>query len=172
MTNVPQKVPFRFPLSRSPRSISGETLLDLDSVPERLQNDASLSIRSRSDASASPRFEPTNNIGASPVSPLYPETGQPELRAETSPRKQPVGHTRSKSRSHSSTSSSHIPLHAHPQIDPKYVLPMEKRQRMNILVVEDNKINQQIALKLIKKVSYCPPLMRWFCSSQTKKQRS
>ncbi|KAK6536243.1 hypothetical protein TWF281_000486 [Arthrobotrys megalospora] len=157
-TTATVRVPFRYPLSRSPRSSAGEGLQlpDLDSVPERLQNDTSLSIRSLSDTSVSPRLNPlvNNDVVTPPVSPLLRETSRPQTRADPVARGTSLSEPYFRSRSRSTASSISIPPHLHSILDPKLILPVERRIKLHILIVEDNLINQQIATKLVQKLGF------------------
>ncbi|KAK6357341.1 hypothetical protein TWF718_001654 [Orbilia javanica] len=157
-TTATVKIPFRYPFSRSPRSSTGEGshLPDLDSVPERLQNDTSLSIRSMSEASASPRLNPLGNgdLATPPVSPLLRETSRPETRSDPAARGAALSEPYFRSRSRSTTSSISIPAYLTSTLDPKLILPIERRIKLHILIVEDNLINQQIATKLVKKLGF------------------
>ncbi|KAF3313050.1 hypothetical protein TWF173_006430 [Orbilia oligospora] len=157
-TTATVKIPFRYPFARSPRSSAGEGLQlpDLDSVPERLQNDTSLSVRSVSEASASPSLNPLGNgdLVTPPVSPLLRETSRPETRSDPAVRGSSLSEPYFRSRSRSTTSSISIPPYLHSTLDPKIILPMERRIKLHILIVEDNLINQQIATKLVKKLGF------------------
>ncbi|KAK6537997.1 hypothetical protein TWF694_010890 [Orbilia ellipsospora] len=153
-TTATVKIPFRLPFPRSPRSTNGEILPDLDSVPERLQNDMSVSLRSVSDSSTSPRINPTGDPVTPPISPLLRETSRPKTRKDPFAPDQSLYDATLRSRSRSATSSISIPLHLNSTMDPKIILPMEKRHKLHILIVEDNKINQQIATKLVKKLGF------------------
>ncbi|KAF3926429.1 hypothetical protein AA313_de0205756 [Arthrobotrys entomopaga] len=153
-TTATVKIPFRLPFPRSPRSTTEEILPDLDSVPERLQNDASVSLRSMSESSTSPRINPTGDPVTPPISPLLRETSRPETRNDPLAPDQFLYDATLRNRSRSATSSISIPLHLNSTMDPKVILPMEKRRELHILIVEDNKINQQIATKLVKKLGF------------------
>ncbi|KAK6363015.1 hypothetical protein TWF730_000464 [Orbilia blumenaviensis] len=157
-TTATVKIPFRIPFTRSPRSSADEGLQlpDLDSVPERLQNDTSLSVQSVSEASASPRLNPlgSGDPVTPPVSPLLRETSRPETRSEPAARGASLSEPYFRSRSRSTASSISIPPYLHTALDPKLILPMERRTKLHILIVEDNLINQQIAIKLVKKLGF------------------
>ncbi|KAF3157116.1 hypothetical protein TWF569_004021 [Orbilia oligospora] len=157
-TTATVKIPFRYPFARSPRSSAGEGLQlpDLDSVPERLQNDTSLSVRSVSEASASPSLNPLGNgdLVTPPISPLLRETSRPETRSDPAVRGSSLSEPYFRSRSRSTASSISIPPYLHSTLDPKLILPMERRIKLHILIVEDNLINQQIATKLVKKLGF------------------
>ncbi|EPS40794.1 hypothetical protein H072_5334 [Dactylellina haptotyla CBS 200.50] len=154
-TTATFKIPFRTPISRSPRSSNEGVLLDLDSVPERLQNDASVSLRSVSESSTSPKIQATGGDPVTPpVSPLLRETSRPETRAEPSNRGQSLSKSAFRSRSRSAASSISIPPYLQSTMDPKVILPMEKRHKLHVLIVEDNQINQQIATKLVQKLGF------------------
>ncbi|EWC44585.1 hypothetical protein DRE_06666 [Drechslerella stenobrocha 248] len=152
-TTATVKIPFRYPFSRHPSSSSpGEIFSDLESVPERLQNDTSISIRSVSESSLSPTLNASGDPVTPPVSPPLRGTSRSETRSDHS-RSQSLSDAQFHSRSRSASSIS-IPPYLHPTADPKFVLPMDKRAKMHVLIVEDNPINQQIATKLVRKLGF------------------
>lgn len=157
-TTATVKIPFRYPLSRSPRSSTGEGLQlpDLDSVPKRLQNDTSLSILSVSEASSSPGLNPLGNddLVTPPVSPLLRETSRPETRSDPAVRGSSLSEPYFRNQSRSTSSSISIPQYPHSTLDPKLILPMERRIKLHVLIMEGNRINQRIATKLVKRLGF------------------
>ncbi|KAK6344195.1 hypothetical protein TWF696_007836 [Orbilia brochopaga] len=146
------KIPFRLPLARSS---PGEAMLDFDTLPERLQQDSSISRRSMSESSTSPKLDPQRDAFTPPVSPLHRDMStQSGTRTEHS-RGLSLSEANPRDSSWSAASSSvSLPMYLQPAADPKFVLPMEKRQKIHILIVEDNQINQQIATKLVRKLGF------------------
>ncbi|KAF2132795.1 putative histidine kinase HHK6p [Dothidotthia symphoricarpi CBS 119687] len=105
---------FWIPFSRVPYQGDGSPLVDLASIPDRLQSDVSVSCGS-------------SEIHTPPVTPKHID-----------------GHSRVQS----------FPMF-NPKI-PDHVMKLSENERreIHILVVEDNHINQQIALKTIKKLHF------------------
>ncbi|KAF3922731.1 hypothetical protein ABW21_db0207167 [Orbilia brochopaga] len=89
-----------------------------------------------------------------PISPLLRDTSRSETRTDHS-RNLSLTDVPFRDRSRSAASSSvSLPMHMLPASDPKFILPMEKRAKIHILIVEDNMINQQIATKLVRKLGF------------------
>lgn len=105
---------FWIPFSRAPYQEDGSPLVDLASIPDRLQSDVSVSCGSSEDHTP----------------PLTPKLSNGQSRLSSFPAINP-----------------HIPDHL-------MSLSENDRQKVHILVVEDNHINQQIALKTIKKLHF------------------
>jgi len=105
---------FWIPFSRAPSQDDGSPLVDLGSIPDRLQSDVSVSC------SSSEAHTP----------PLTPKLQDSDSRVQSL-----------------SSVRTHIPDHL-------MNLSETERQKVHILVVEDNQINQQIALKTIKKLHF------------------
>ncbi|KAL1603765.1 hypothetical protein SLS60_005355 [Paraconiothyrium brasiliense] len=110
---------FWIPFSKAPYQDDGSPLIDLSSIPDRLQSDVSVSCGSSEDRTP-------------------PQT--PKLRN---------GSIKTHGRGDSTPSvlSSSIPDHL-------ITLPEIERKKVQVLVVEDNHINQQIALKTIRKLHF------------------
>ncbi|KAJ6259833.1 Hybrid signal transduction histidine kinase J [Drechslerella dactyloides] len=154
-TKATVRIPFRYPFARSPKSSSGGTLPDFNSVPERLQQDSSVSLRSLSDTSStSPKINAEGDAITPPVSPLLRETSRSDERTDSTSRGLSLSDAHFRSRSRSAASSVSIPPYLNPGTDPKFILPIEKRQLIHVLIVEDNQINQQIATKLVRKLGF------------------
>ncbi|KAF2030019.1 hypothetical protein EK21DRAFT_66550 [Setomelanomma holmii] len=105
---------FWIPFSRAPYQDDGSPLVDIASIPDRLQSDVSVSCGSSEDHT--PPLTPKHSNGIS--------------KSNTFP---PV--------------QSKLP-------DNLLSLSESERRKVHILVVEDNHINQQIALKTIKKLHF------------------
>jgi two-component sensor histidine kinase len=106
---------FWLPFKKVQGQADGDALIDLSSIPDRLQSEVSVSWNS--DAEKTP--------------PTTPPVG---FRSEPPSRSELVGHSR---------------------IPEEYLnLAPEVRARIHCLVVEDNPVNQQIALKTIKKLGF------------------
>lgn len=105
---------FWIPFSKAPSQDSGSPLVNLESIPDRLQSDVSVSCGS--------------SEGHTP--PLTPLISNGHSRIQSYPLLNP-----------------HIPDHL-------MALSETERRNIHILVVEDNHINQQIALKTIKKLHF------------------
>ncbi|KAF1912413.1 hypothetical protein BDU57DRAFT_458502 [Ampelomyces quisqualis] len=105
---------FWIPFSRAPSQDDGSPLVDLGSIPDRLQSDVSVSCGS----------------SEAQTPPLTPKLLDGDTRVQSL-----------------SSVKAHIPDHL-------MNLSETERQRVHILVVEDNQINQQIALKTIKKLHF------------------
>ncbi|KAJ4296273.1 hypothetical protein N0V90_006318 [Kalmusia sp. IMI 367209] len=110
---------FWIPFSKAPYQDHNSPLVDLSSIPDRLQSDMSVSCGSSEDLSP----------------PLTPKLHN--------------GHTKMHGRGESLSSAinSSIPDHL-------ISLSEIEREKIHVLVVEDNHINQQIALKTIKKLHF------------------
>ncbi|KAL1614783.1 hypothetical protein SLS56_012015 [Neofusicoccum ribis] len=106
------KASFWIPFNRAQYQDEGSPLIDLASIPDRLQSDVSVSCGSSED------------YGTPPLTPIAPNSG-----------KSPLRHGRAQS---------------------IVSLPGNEWERkdVNVLVVEDNQVNQQIALKTIKKQGF------------------
>ncbi|KAF1968989.1 putative histidine kinase HHK6p [Bimuria novae-zelandiae CBS 107.79] len=109
---------FWIPFSKAPSLDDGSPLIDLSSIPDRLQSDVSVSCGSSED----------------PTPPLTPKLPNGS-----------TGHGRGDPLS--SAMNSNLPEHL-------ISLPENERQKIQVLIVEDNHINQQIALKTIKKLRF------------------
>jgi hypothetical protein len=107
---------FWIPFSRAPYSEGGSPLVDLASIPDRLQSDLSVSCGSSEDHTP-------------PTTPKLSH-GQPAGKLQAF-----------------SLVNPNIPDHL-------MSLSEKERQDFHILVVEDNHINQQIALKTIRKLGF------------------
>ncbi|KAF1835414.1 putative histidine kinase HHK6p [Decorospora gaudefroyi] len=105
---------FRIPFRRAPLQEGGSPLVELESIPDRLQSDMSVSCGS--------------SEGHTP--PLTPQVSN--------------GHSRLPS----------FPLMRAVVPDNLMNLSESERKQVHILVVEDNHINQQIALKTIRKLHF------------------
>jgi CheY-like chemotaxis protein len=105
---------FNIPFNKVGGSDTGSPLVDLSTIPDRLQSEISVSYSS-ADGDRSPPMTPGSN-------------GQRVFSGRPS-------------------SASGIP-------DDLIAIPPEDRKKIHILVVEDNQINQQIALKTIKKLGF------------------
>ncbi|PSN63467.1 hypothetical protein BS50DRAFT_679732 [Corynespora cassiicola Philippines] len=115
---------FWIPFNKAPYQDDGSPLIDLASIPDRLQSDVSVSCGSSEDLHATPPLTPKFNGSM----------GKLHWRGDS----QQLGGT---------------PLA--PNI-PDHLMSLSESERPNIhiLVVEDNPINQQIALKTIKKLGF------------------
>ncbi|KAJ4345717.1 uncharacterized protein N0V89_011852 [Didymosphaeria variabile] len=110
---------FWIPFSKAPYQDDGSPLIDLSSIPDRLQSDVSVSCGSSEDLTP-------------PQTPkLHNGSIKTHGRGESTP----------------SVLSSSIPDHL-------ITLPESERKKVQVLVVEDNHINQQIALKTIRKLHF------------------
>ncbi|KAF2754205.1 hypothetical protein EJ05DRAFT_494574 [Pseudovirgaria hyperparasitica] len=127
---VGTKTTFSIPFSKGQYSNEGSPIIALGSIPDRLQSDVSVSCGSSEDLT--PPSTPTvgNGVASS------------HLNRATSARR-----------------TSH--QHNSGPVTARGVLPNdllnltdEERQKIEILVVEDNPINQQIALKTIRKLHF------------------
>lgn len=118
---------FWIPFKKADGMSHGSPLVDLGSIPSRLQSELSISVGSdeRNTPPQTPTtFGPSGNAGTpGSLTPVTP------------------GRTRG------TTTSTQIPDHI-------MALPESERKEIHILVVEDNQINQQIALKTIKKLNF------------------
>ncbi|KAL0257442.1 hypothetical protein SLS55_008255 [Diplodia seriata] len=103
---------FSIPFNKAQYQDEGSPLIDLASIPDRLQSDISVSCGSSED------------YGTPPLTPVVPNSG-----------KSPLRHGRAQS---------------------IVSLPGNETERKNVhvLVVEDNQVNQQIALKTIRKQGF------------------
>ncbi|TKA67636.1 hypothetical protein B0A49_07737 [Cryomyces minteri] len=118
---VGTKATFWVPFNKAQYQSEESPLIDLASIPDRLQSDVSVSCGSSDD------------LGGTP-----PRT----------PHRQSVRSSHQRGNSHSSEV-------INPMIrDQLMNLSEEERKSTNILVVEDNPINQQIALKTIRKFNF------------------
>lgn len=115
---VGTRAKFWIPFHKAPYQSNGSPLVEIGSIPDRLQSEISVS-RPGSDHSG-------------------PAT--PTMTAR-------VGH-------HRDHSGSGAGLPASPSEAPPLELSEAERKQTNVLVVEDNPINQQIALKTIKKLGF------------------
>lgn len=110
---------FWLPFKKAQGHANEDAVIDLSSIPDRLQSEVSVSWTSDAD-----RTPPT-------TPPVGGYRGEPPIRTEL------LGHG----------SATKIP-------DELLNLTPEARARIHVLVVEDNPINQQIALKTIKKLGF------------------
>ncbi|KAK7729575.1 hypothetical protein SLS57_002063 [Botryosphaeria dothidea] len=118
---------FWIPFNKAQYQDEGSPLIDIASIPDRLQSDISVSCGSSEDH------------GTPPLTPIAPNNG-----------KSPLRHSRAQSVvSLPGNGNFH---HALP--DHLLTLPEWERKNVNVLVVEDNQVNQQIALKTIKKQGF------------------
>ena len=108
---------FWLPFKKAQGPSGEDALIDLSSIPDRLQSEVSVSWHS--------------DDRTPPTTPPVGMKSEPPSRAEL------VGHG----------ALNRIP-------DEYMTLDPEARARINVLVVEDNPINQQIALKTIKKLGF------------------
>ncbi|PVH98193.1 putative histidine kinase group protein-like protein [Periconia macrospinosa] len=115
---------FSIPFHRAPYQDEGSPLIDLASIPDRLQSDVSVSCSSAGDQTP-------------PLTPKYLQ------------RRRRGGSVRGDAQqiNMSPVFNPTIPDHL-------MSLPESERKNIHILVVEDNQINQQIALKTIKKLHF------------------
>ncbi|KAF2118368.1 putative histidine kinase HHK6p [Lophiotrema nucula] len=106
---------FSIPFNKAPYQDDGSPLIDLASIPDRLQSDVSVSCGSSEDHT--PPLTPRNSTGPSNPRKIH---GRGDSAAE------------------------------------KHLINLSEkdREKIHILVVEDNQINQQIALKTIKKLHF------------------
>jgi PAS domain S-box-containing protein len=105
---------FWIPFARASYSDDGSPLVDLASIPDRLQSDASVSVGSSEDHT--PPLTPRDSVN---------------------------GHSRMQSFPLGGKLPDHLTS-----------IPESERKNTHVLVVEDNHINQQIALKTIKKLNF------------------
>ncbi|KAF2146762.1 uncharacterized protein K452DRAFT_282956 [Aplosporella prunicola CBS 121167] len=119
------KACFRIPFSRAQYRGPGSPLMDISSIPDRLQSDMSVSCGS------------SEELGTPPLTPSFPPNGKTGAR-----------HVRG-----SSATPSNITIN-HSLPDSLMTLSETERQKVHVLVVEDNQVNQQIALKTIKKQGF------------------
>ncbi|KAJ4987400.1 histidine kinase hhk6p [Stagonosporopsis vannaccii] len=105
---------FWIPFAKASYSDDGSPLVDLASIPDRLQSDVSVSVGSSEDHTP-------------PLTPRESVNGQ--------------------SRVHSFSMGGKLP-------DNLTNIPETERKNTHVLVVEDNHINQQIALKTIRKLNF------------------
>ncbi|CAI6331611.1 unnamed protein product [Periconia digitata] len=115
---------FSIPFNRAPYPNGNSPLIDLASIPDRLQSDVSVSCSSSADHT--PPLTPKYSNGSTVLG-----SGRGEAQ----------------------------PLHMSPSLNasiPDHLmsLPESERKHIHILVVEDNQINQQIALKTIRKLHF------------------
>jgi signal transduction histidine kinase/CheY-like chemotaxis protein len=101
------------------------TLIDIGSLPDRLQSEMSVSCNSS-------EYEHVSSHGTPPI------------QSPIDPHRRPYGYHQHKPRSISMT----------PPIAHEFDLSLSERANIKILLVEDNPINQQIALKTIKKLGF------------------
>ncbi|KAH7060592.1 hypothetical protein B0J12DRAFT_338056 [Macrophomina phaseolina] len=121
------KASFWIPFNKAQYQDEGSPLIDIASIPDRLQSDISVSCGSSDD------------YGTPPLTPIAANNG-----------KSPLRHGRA--RSVVSLPGNGNFHHALP--DHLLTLPEWERKDVNVLVVEDNQVNQQIALKTIKKQGF------------------
>ncbi|OMP87435.1 Peroxide stress-activated histidine kinase mak1 [Diplodia seriata] len=118
---------FSIPFNKAQYQDEGSPLIDLASIPDRLQSDISVSCGSSED------------YGTPPLTPVVPNSG-----------KSPLRHGRAQSIvSLPGNGNFH---HALP--DHLFSLAETERKNVHVLVVEDNQVNQQIALKTIRKQGF------------------
>ncbi|OJD29247.1 histidine kinase hhk6p [Diplodia corticola] len=118
---------FSIPFNKAQYQDEGSPLIDLASIPDRLQSDISVSCGSSDD------------YGTPPLTPVAPNNG-----------KSPLRHGRAQSIvSLPGNGNFH---HALP--DHLFSLAETERKNVHVLVVEDNQVNQQIALKTIRKQGF------------------
>ncbi|KAF9736274.1 hypothetical protein PMIN03_008699 [Paraphaeosphaeria minitans] len=110
---------FWIPFSKAPYQDDGLPLIDISSIPDRLQSDVSVSCGS-SDDHTPPQTPKLHNV-----------------------------HTKVHSRGDSSPSLDSPSISDH-----LTTLSESERKKVQVLVVEDNHINQQIALKTIRKLNF------------------
>ncbi|KAF2468202.1 uncharacterized protein BDR25DRAFT_58603 [Lindgomyces ingoldianus] len=122
------KATFWIPFNKAPYQDDGSPLIDLASIPDRLQSDVSVSCGSSED-----------HATASQTPKLY-----------NGSHRKPYGWGNSEASQQISMS----PLVNRSIPDHLITLSENERQKIHILVVEDNQINQQIALKTIKKLHF------------------
>ncbi|KAI5799045.1 hypothetical protein EDC01DRAFT_28541 [Geopyxis carbonaria] len=117
---------FSIPFKKPQYSNREDSLHDIDQLPERLQCDMSVSCRSSD-----------TGIGTPPESPLDPASDGLHRRASQS---EPL----LKRLSRSCMAGADSELLKNPQ----------ERRKRHVLVVEDNEINQQIAIQMVKKLNF------------------
>lgn len=110
---------FWIPFSKAPYQDDGSPLIDLSSIPDRLQSDVSVSCGSSEDHTP----------------PQTPKLHNGSLKVH--------GRGESLQSMMSAASTDYLTS-----------LPESERKKVQVLVVEDNHINQQIALKTIKKLHF------------------
>lgn len=115
---VGTKASFEIPFKKTEYESNSQPIVDLGSIPDRLQSDMSISIGSSED-----RHTP-------PMTPTEGTARLPHARQQPSR------------------------VRAGVALDDVMHLPDSERQKLHVLVVEDNQINQQIALKTIKKLHF------------------
>ncbi|KAF2682689.1 putative histidine kinase group protein-like protein [Lentithecium fluviatile CBS 122367] len=115
---------FSIPFSRAPYQDDSSQLIDLASIPDRLQSDVSVSCGSSGDHTP-------------PATPNLHNGIPRKIHGRSDPQQFPM------------------PASVNTNIlEPLMNLSESERQKIYILVVEDNPINQQIALKTIKKLHF------------------
>jgi signal transduction histidine kinase len=119
---------FWIPFNKAPFQEDGSPLIDLASIPDRLQSDVSVSCGSSEDFTTPP-FTPRLHSGVNRSSHSRGDSALPHHL----PRSSLLNHR--------------IPDHLTNLSD-------DERSKVHILVVEDNHINQQIALKTIRKLHF------------------
>lgn len=116
---VGTKATFWIPFHKAPYAVADSTLVSIDSIPQRLQSEVSVS---------------------------WPKSDHSGPSTPTTPRM--PGHQRVPSGSNGPA------LTTVQSNDEGYELSEDERKSVNVLVVEDNAINQQIALKTIRKLGF------------------
>lgn len=114
---------FWLPMKKVPEQNDGSPLVDLSTIPDRLQSEVSVTYGSSADMEVTPPGTPPARSGM-------------VTRAASMSR--PDG-----------------TLPALSSIPETYInMPIEERGKIHVLVVEDNHVNQQIALKTIQKLGF------------------
>jgi len=152
------KIPFRMPSPEALKSTADENNIS-DSVSDRLQYDASVNWRGSEASEHSPQTDILNPnfIEHNSQSPSV----KPESRSRTSSIHSQPGDVRVNRISIDNSDSAFSPVTPNQvlskgsnSVDMKSLLPTDTRPQYHVLVVEDNHINQQIAMKIVKKLGF------------------
>ncbi|KAI9835750.1 MAG: hypothetical protein M1819_001928 [Sarea resinae] len=122
------KATFVIPFNKPQYEGDDSPLVDIGSIPERLQSELSVSC-----SSSDYEFARDNTPPQSPI----------QIIGQSRPEKSPLKALAPQSTATSSSAA-----------DSDADLPEHERKKTHVLVVEDNAINQQIALKTIKKLGF------------------
>ena len=151
-------IPFLLPSSQSVVEKQAALLIGAE-LSDRLQTDTSVSWRGSNASENSPRLDPTLISGLQQGSPAP----IPEARSRTASVHSQLGDRRVNRSSIDGGETTPLLLPSHSQskfpiangdADLKNLMPVEVRPQFHVLVVEDNPINQKIAITIVKKLGF------------------
>jgi len=151
------KIPFRMPSPETLKSTADENAIS-DGVSDRLQHDASVNWRGSEASEHSPQTDFLNmnlieHHGQSPAT----KSGSRSRTGSIHSQPGDVRVNRISMDNGDSVFSPVIPnqiMSRNNNPDMKSLLPTDTRPQYHVLVVEDNHINQQIAMKIVKKLGF------------------